>query len=32
MFGKSPGEDVPAVIVGDEIERVPVCRVKYRPD
>ena len=32
MFGKSSGEDVPAVIVGDEIERVPVGRVKRRPD
>jgi hypothetical protein len=32
MFGKSPGEDVPTAIVGDEIERAPVGRVKRRPD
>jgi hypothetical protein len=32
MFGKSPGEDVPAVVVGNEIERVPLGGVKRRPD
>jgi hypothetical protein len=30
MFGKSPGEHVPVMIVGDEIERVPARRVKRR--
>jgi hypothetical protein len=32
MFGKSSGEDVPAVIVGDEVKRVPVGGVKRCPD
>jgi hypothetical protein len=32
MFGKSAGENVPAVIVGDKIKRLAVGRVKRRPD
>jgi hypothetical protein len=32
MFGKSSREDMAAVIVGDEIERVPIGRVKRRPN
>jgi len=32
MFGKSSGKDVPALIVGDEIERLPGGRMKRRAD
>jgi hypothetical protein len=32
MFGKSSGEDMPAVIVGDEKQRVPAGGVKRCPD
>ena len=32
MFGKRPGEDVPALVVGDKVERVPGGRMKRRAD
>jgi hypothetical protein len=32
MFGKSPGEDVSALIISHEIERVPAGWVKRRAD